>query len=109
MPNPLKPYSDAMEFLDESSSRLRQPLQLTRRESVEDDQESDQPSYIISLIVAVESQQTDLVANVVAIQEALKSLDPTHFFYPPAALHITVLGCTPFVQRREEISDLQTA
>lgn len=60
--------------------------------------------YILALVAVIKSQRPNIIPQIVAIQNKLRSIDPTHYYYPTSSLHITVAGCTPFYKKRTAIS-----
>lgn len=61
--------------------------------------------YIVALVAVAEAQGVEIAGQIRRIQDQLKSVDPTHYYYPSSSLHVTVAGCTPFYKERSAISD----
>jgi hypothetical protein len=61
--------------------------------------------YILALVAVAEAQRADVIPQILAIQNKLRSADPTHYYYPPSSFHLTVAGCTPFYKERRAISE----
>lgn len=61
--------------------------------------------YILTLVAVLAAQKVNIIPQITAIQDKLRTIDPTHYYYPPISLHVTIIGCTPFYPERKAIHE----
>jgi len=65
--------------------------------------------FVLTLVVILERQNEDLTNHIISIQNKIKEVAPTQYYYPKSSMHITVVGCTQFHKQRAEISEERIA
>jgi hypothetical protein len=46
-----------------------------------------------------------LLSRITEVQEALRAVDPRHYYYPVTDMHMTILGCTEFVRNLSHVNE----